>query len=170
MKAKLKLQKSKNLYPGNIQLIDIVMLNESTTTSNSPYPYCDSLINSKGTQKGLVFPTWKKKKDPALTWTVSLKYWILDQKKKKADIFLILVAAPLIWWSVTSGESWVIRANLHPPQTPETRQSTVNSNQFSTLYLEVLTWPFLLTRLCLHHCLVHVNWCFLVNFTGSAHG
>lgn len=56
MKAKLKLQKSKNLYPGNIQLIDIVMLNESTKTSNSPYPYCDSLINSKGTQKGLIFP------------------------------------------------------------------------------------------------------------------
>lgn len=57
MKAKLKLQKSKNLYPGNIQLIDIEMLNESTKTSNSPYPYCDSLINSKGTQKGLIFPT-----------------------------------------------------------------------------------------------------------------
>lgn len=61
MKAKLELEKSKNLYPGNIQLIDIVMLNESTTTSNSLYPYCDSLINSKGTQKGLIFCTPKKK-------------------------------------------------------------------------------------------------------------
>lgn len=59
MKVKLKLQKSKNLYPGNIQLIDIIMLNESTKPSNSPYPYCDSLINSKGTQKGLIFPTLK---------------------------------------------------------------------------------------------------------------
>lgn len=57
MKAKLELEKSKNLYPGNIQLIDIVMLNESTTKSNSLYPYCDSLINSKGTQKGLIFCT-----------------------------------------------------------------------------------------------------------------
>lgn len=66
MKAKLKLQKSKNLYPGNIQLIDIEMLNESTKTSNSPYPYCDSLINSKDTQKGLIFPTLKKK-NPVLT-------------------------------------------------------------------------------------------------------
>lgn len=53
----LKLQKSKNLYPGNIQLIDIVMLSASTTTSNSPYPYCDCLINSKITQKALIFPT-----------------------------------------------------------------------------------------------------------------
>lgn len=72
----LKLQKSKNLYPGNIQLIDIVMLTTSTTRSHSLYPYCDCFINAKSTQNGLIFPTWKKLSLYQHKWFLwNTEYW-----------------------------------------------------------------------------------------------
>lgn len=161
----LKLQKSKNLYPGNIQLhcnanCKCYNIKFSTLLLWLPYKF------KKYTERSYFSHMKKLSLFLHELFLSNTECW---GKKEKTDLFLISAALPLAWWSVTSQESWNIRANLHPPQTRETRQSTVNSNQLSALYLEVLTWPFLLTRLCLHHCLVHVNWCFLVNFTGSAH-